>query len=78
MLLLNPIENDCYFLRYDHGKLDLRFVDGRAEKCIRNGAHILGQARCEEERWNFRQKGDGRSGPLGYLLPERNLTFWCT
>ena len=24
----------CYFVRYGHGKLDLRFVHGRAEKCI--------------------------------------------
>ena len=30
------------------------------------------------ESWNFRPKGDGRSGPWGPLLPERNLTFWYT
>ena len=30
------------------------------------------------ESWNFRLKGDGRSGLSGPLLPERNLTFWCT
>ena len=30
------------------------------------------------ESWNFRPKVDGRSGPWGPLLPERNLTFWCT
>ena len=34
-----------YFDLYGHGKLDLRFVHGRAEKCIRNGAHILGRNR---------------------------------
>ena len=28
--------------------------------------------------WNFRPKGDGRSGPLGPLLPVKNLTFWYT
>ena len=24
----------CYFVPYGHGKLDLRFVHGRIEKCI--------------------------------------------
>ena len=24
----------CYFVQYGHEKLDLRFVHGRAEKCI--------------------------------------------
>ena len=24
----------CYFVPYGHGKLDLRFVHGRTEKCI--------------------------------------------
>ena len=44
MLLLNPIENDLAIL-FRMAKLDLRFVHGRAEKCIRNGAHILGRNR---------------------------------
>ena len=47
MLLLNPIEND-FAIPYGHEKLDLRFVHGRVEKCIRNGAHILGQNRREK------------------------------
>ena len=28
-----------------------------------------------KQNWNFRPEGDGRSGPWGPLLPERNLTF---
>ena len=32
----------CYSVPHGHGKLHLRFVHGRAEKCIRNGAHIVG------------------------------------
>ena len=35
----------CYFFLYSHGKLDLRFVHGRAEKWIGNGAHIIGRNR---------------------------------
>ena len=30
----------CYFVLCSHGKLDLRFILGRDEKCIGNGAHI--------------------------------------
>ena len=46
MLPLDPIRKWlCYFVMYGHGKLDFRFVHGRAEKCIRNGAHILGRNR---------------------------------
>ena len=32
----------------------------------------------KREQRNFRPKGDGRSGPRGPLLPEKNLTFWDT
>ena len=35
----------CYFVPYGHGKLDIRFVHDRAEKCIWNGAHIIGRNR---------------------------------
>ena len=36
----------CYFVPYRHGKLDLGFFfHGRAEKCIGNGAHIVGRNR---------------------------------
>ena len=35
----------CYFVPYDHGKLVLSFVHGRAEKCIINSVHILGRNR---------------------------------
>ena len=31
---LDPIGNGFAILLYGHGKLDLRFVHGRAEKCI--------------------------------------------
>ena len=33
----------CYFVPYGHRKLDLRFVHGWVEKCIWNGAHIVGR-----------------------------------
>ena len=35
MLLTRPHRKWlCYFVPYGHGKLDLRFVHGRAKKCI--------------------------------------------
>ena len=35
MLVIRPHRKWlCYFVPYGHGKLELRFVHGRAEKCI--------------------------------------------
>ena len=49
MLPLDPIRKWlCYFVLYGHGKLDVRFVHGRAEKCIENGADIIGRKRREK------------------------------
>ena len=47
MLSLNHIGNDCYFVPFGHGKLDLSFVHGRAEKCT-DLLHILMAEIAEE------------------------------
>ena len=53
--LPRPHRKCSYFVQYGHGKLDLRFVHGRAEKCVGGnknlpifGAHILGLNRREK------------------------------
>ena len=46
---------------------------------LSNNNHINGiPYRLERKVGIFCLKGDGRSGPSVPLLPERNLTFWCT
>ena len=46
-------------------------------------ANIAGDDVCSLENLananlEFSPKGDSRSGPLGPLLPVKNLTFWYT
>ena len=40
-----PFRLHRYFVLSGYGKLDFRFVHSRDEKCVGNGAHIIGRNR---------------------------------
>ena len=44
----------CYFVMYGHGKLDLRFVHGRAKMCIGKGAVEIAEE--NNRTTSFREK----------------------